>query len=370
MSSKPSYKTQMKSDKKRRQRKAAPKPKSMDQSFEKWIRQVTRAVTDDDASALKSLADEERWSIWDIHICIDGGPGLKADKAPLAVLALIANAPRGLEALAEMAARADRFEQINGAMEKACLCYEQTDGDGRLRQMISAIMLGTAKGLEGDVPGFYLSMDARCPEAMRYSMGVVEDRPCRVAGALDFDCAQVECKRKIVGAIARDDIQTIGVELGFMLEVREAHGIDRLAQEDVEMFYEAAICCGHFSLLWKLFVALFDRSPDKDARVEVFLGLLSVCERLGASGHCSDEDLLKESVSACMAYAIGLVGDPTFVSVFANEICSKFVFLKDAATDGCERGLAFIEDFQLDDELAQIDAAPPQADRPSTALRM
>ncbi len=373
MSAKSTYKSRMKSDKKRRQRqareRAAAQGQWIDLNMDQWAALVVEAVGRDDVDALRMLGQEARWSIWQIRSTIVINDVQTIEKAPLTLVAVHIGAVQCAAALAEMAARDREVSAIDAAAQEACERFERGGEEHDFdQQMLSAIILGAAKGFGGPTPGCYLWLDPACPRAMRHAMLLMENEPCEAAEAAKPMRAHVESRRKLLGSIARSDSDAIEGRLRLMSENLKAHGDKGIAQSEVELFLRSAMCCGEFLCLVKLFTALFDLATNFEAVCELMSAALAYGEALGSSGACANEEMLREAIARCVGYLVAMTGRSEAGIVFVDRVAPKLSFLKDAVEGGVARGVAIIEKAEMELELGGQSPQPIHA--ASTALRI
>jgi len=373
MTAKSSYKSKLRSDRKRKQslnRRAASQIKVAwdETSFEQWVSMIVRAVAADDVSALRLLAREKRWSTLDIHVSVAGDDAAKsAEREPLVKLAVLAGAVQCAGEIAEMAARADRLAIINCAMRELCIRFETPGADATLwKRMISAVVIGAAQGMEAIHSGFHLWLDAERAEAMRFSMAVLENRPCKAVGASKFQCGHVEIKRKIIGAIARSDVKALEESLDVMASGLRGNPDEVDWADDAQMFMEAAICCKRFDLLALLYMKLLELFPGSEEAAALLSRLLSSAETLACSGAVIDEAGLKRCVRKCVAFQIASGCEVEMGRTFIVKIAPQLNALRSPFEDGVAEGVALIEEHLLRASL-ETDAV---IERATSALRI
>ena len=353
MKAKSSYKSQMKTDRKRghKQKKKQNAQGNGASNWHEigemeWMGQVGCAVVNDDVEALKILAQDRRFSIFDIHVDVNLGDGEVAPDQSMLAVASYVGAAKCLEQLCFIAAATNNVGALGELHTGLYARYESEEGDKRdLERMILAALEGAERGYEGPVPGIYLSLSLQFPTATRFAMTCMADRPCGAVAAPAYVRAHIQNKRKAFGAMARGDAEAIDSHLRRTQSNLQENGKLVIGDEEVKRMFQVAAACGRPESIVAAFKTLRGFHDHSGMKAAVLGLLMAGFDELGLTVNMVGKPWLDQAVKDCTELAV--IEDRELGDTILDKADEVYVYTIEAAKSGALVAIAELERREL-----------------------
>lgn len=352
MKTKSSYKSQMKADRKRGQKQKQKQKAQRNCALNwleigemEWMGQVGCALVNDDVEALKILVQDRRFSIFDIQVDLNLDDGGVAPDQPLLVVASHVGAAKCLEHLCFIAAAADNVGALSELHSDLYARYESEEGDKReLERMILAVMGGAERGYEGLVPGIYLNLSLKFPNATRFAMTSMADRHCGAVNAPAYQRAHIENKRQLFAAMALGDAEAVDIHLRRTQANLQQEGLV-IGDSEVKRIFQVAAACERpesIAAAFKTMRGLQDNTGQKGA---VLALLMASFDELAPTVNKVGMPWIDKVVKDCVELAV--IEDRELGETILDKADKMFFYTVEAAKSGALAALAELERREL-----------------------
>lgn len=353
MKAKSSYKSQMKADRKRGQKQKQMQKaqrngalNSHESAHMEWMGQVGCAVGHDDVEALKILAQDRRFSIFDIQVDVTLDDGEVAPDQPLLAVASHVGAVKCLEHLCFMAAAENNVSALHELHSDLYERYETGEGDKRdLERLILAALEGAERGCEGPVPGIYLTLSLKFPNATRFALTSLADRPCGAVDAPAYQRAHIENKRQLFGAMALGDVEAIDIHLRRTQSNLQQAANLIIGSDEVKRLFQVAAACWRPESIVAAFKTMRGLQGNMEQKGAVLALLMGAFDEMALTVNKVGIPWLDQAVKDCTELAV--IEDRELGETILDKAGKMFFYTVEAAKSGALAALSELERREL-----------------------
>jgi hypothetical protein len=364
--SKSSYKSKLKADKKAKPKKSAGmKADGVTLNKDAWTNHIVSAVWSDNVELLKFLMKEQRWSALDVNVAAVFDGQMQSEPVNFLTLAARAGAARCLEHLCCAATSSENVNCLTQMFKYLFSCYESGACDKtKIESLILAAKEGAAKGCEGPVPSMYFFVDLKFPNATRFALTCMADRPCGAVASTPELRAHIENKQKVFEAIARGDLDGIAIHLRQTLANLKKLGRNQICEAEIVRFMQMAATCKRPESLVAAFNTVREMRSGANWNGAVLGMMLNGLEQLMPTVGMARLDWLDDVVKKCAALAV--IEDKGLAKTILDNASAFFTYVDEPAKAGALVGFAEAERRELESHTEMKNVI----DRVSTAVRI